>query len=128
MTKGKSARVGMKPCRWPSCDEISNISIALPELVTDEDGNIISKNLDGMPVPFCMYHGIIAGSGHFGVIRLEGNKLQLHGQFPLVELIEAVMGAREATKVTQPKSLEEFKHLKKKVKEGISRAKQTPKK
>lgn len=72
--------------------------------------------------PVCgMYHLTILSNDQFDVKRWLG-KPRLAGPFKEIELLEAVMAAREVTKLAQPATIEDIRDIKRrrKVKEPIN--------
>jgi len=76
-------------CEYPGCESQANI---------DNPADFV-----GGSVMVCNYHLLVILGGPFDVAEKK-----LTGPFHFVELIERVMGAREMTKITQPKTASEL--------------------
>jgi hypothetical protein len=104
-------------CQWPKCPEKSQIKISVPMFELTESGGYVRSSTEGIKVilPFCMYHGVISGNGQFGVAKEGGGpNYNFVGPVHLISLIESVMGARETTKIQQPRNKKEVAKIKKK--------------
>jgi len=111
-------------CQWPNCKENSQIKLSLPMYERLESGNFVLASTEGVKVilPFCLYHGIISGNHQFGIAKEEsGPNYIFIGPVQLISLIESVMGARETTKMQQPKNRFEVAKLKKGYKKMIAK-------
>lgn len=75
------------------CGKKQIMTVSLPLLYINEEGETKAHEGVSLGVPLCEYHMFIAMSGHFGIIEKNG-KHSLYGDFKEVELIETVIMAQ----------------------------------
>lgn len=90
-------------CAYPGCKKISMMQIMLPVGSLTESGQIEfpqeGKNQSiQSSCPLCDYHFAFSNKGLLNLIDQNG-MIRLVGPFPIIEIVESVLEAREFQKV-----------------------------
>lgn len=117
--KAIKKKIKLEECSYPGCPETKVMGIGLPVGEITESGQVTypKEGKDSSvqaSCALCAYHIIFAQKGIMSLINQEG-MIRIFGPFPIVQVVEAVLEAKEFHKQMSKKDGKTTKSKKKKM-------------
>lgn len=120
----KIAQAALEKCAWPNCRKGQMMTVSLPVMRVLEGGQVQIDKKIAIPVPACERHMAYFLSGLFAVTMSPDMKqYTVQGPFDIVQIVEAVLNAKEMEKIAvkqREKLAKEIKDSEEGVKAGES--------